>query len=83
MRAFSSAKVFSSRVVRHLGAGEPSRRSLGEISGDLHLSGERKHVGREPPVEKDVLGDLMLGGEGLGLVEKRREVLQHREKSRH
>ena len=82
MRAFSSREsLLVVRIVRHVGAGEPRRRSLGEISGDLHLAGERKHVGREPPVEQDVLGDLVLGGESLGLVEERRETLQHREKA--
>ena len=70
MRALSSAIVFSSSG--QLGtsrAGEASRRTLGEVAGDLHLTRQREHVGIEPRGDQHARIDLLRRGMRLGLVE--------------
>ena len=68
-------------VFRHLDAGKSRAAALGVIGRDLHLAGEREHVGREPPAEQDRGVDLALRGVGLGLVEDRGEAAQHLKKA--
>src|SRR5262245_17980559 len=63
-------------VAWRLDAGEARGAVLGEVSRDLHLPGQRKHVGREPGVEQDRWVDLLGGCEGLGLVKDGRQRVE-------
>jgi len=69
-------------IFRDLCAGEPSGRALGEISGDLYLAHERKHIGGKSPIEHHFGLDVALLGKGLGLLQNSGEIFQHLQKGR-
>ena len=51
---------------------KPRGAVLGLVAGDLHLAGEREHVGREPVAEQHRGVDFLRRSEGRGLVEHAR-----------